>query len=136
MQRKAVVISVDDGHATVMPIEKSECVSCSAGCKKKGEPMSVANSRNFALKVGDLVYIAASGRLQAVEGLVSLLFPFVSAVLGYFVSFPLAAKYSGAKADGVRAMFVLGFLFLSTALVFLITRFFPSKAKVEITGVV
>ncbi len=68
------------------------------------------------------------------EALFSLLFPFVSAIAGYFVAGLFAARFAGIPGDGVRAVFVLLFLFLSSAIVIIVTRFLPHAGRIEIVG--
>lgn len=95
----------------------------------------MTNPKRFSLHAGDVVVIDQCGRQQAVEGLVSLLFPFCSAVAGYFAAAPLAARLSGRAADGVRALFVLLCLVFSAALVIFVTRRFPLRGTAEIVAV-
>ena len=93
---------------------KLECASCSASCGNKQESVPASNPKGFSLKAGDIVYIETNARRQAMEALFSLLFPFVSAIAGYFVAGLFAARFAGIPGDGVRAVFVLLFLFLSS----------------------
>ena len=134
MSRTAIVISVEASNLSVLPVSKLECASCSAPCIKKQEAVPASNPKGLSLKAGELVYIEANSRRQRAEALFSLLFPFLSALAGYFAAAPLAASFSGRAADGVRALAVLVFLFISSALVLLLTRFFPSKGRIEIVG--
>ncbi len=135
MSRKAVVLSAEAEKLSVLPISKLECASCSSSCGKKQEAVSVSNPHNFPLHTGELVFIEVSARRQAFEGLFSLLFPFCSALLGYFVSGFVAPHFDGRAADGVRALFVLLFLFLSSAVVLFVTRLFPPAGNAEIVAV-
>ena len=135
MSTKAVVVSVEADGLSVLPVAKLECASCSSSCSKKQELMSVTNPKHFPLQSGAVVIIELSGRRRAFEGVFSLLFPFCSAVAGYFAAAPFAARLSGRAADGMRALFVLLFLLLSSILVILITRLFPSDGRAEIVAV-
>lgn len=135
MSKQAVVVSAEAGSLTVLPVSKLECASCASACSRKQEPVRVTNPRHFSLHAGDVVVIEQCGRRQAVEGLVSLLFPFCSAVAGYFAAAPLAARLDGRAADGMRALFVLLGLLLSAALVILVTRRFPPRGTAEIVAV-
>lgn len=135
MSKTAVVLSTEAGSVSVIPVSKLECASCSASCGNRQEAVSATNPKGFALTVGDVVYIAANGRRQALEALFSLLFPFLSAVAGYFAANPLAS-FLGIKAgDGIRAVSVLLFLVLSSAFVLLATRCLPQAGRIEIVGV-
>ncbi len=135
MSRTAVVLSVEGPSISVLPVSKLECASCSASCGNKQAAVVVSNPRGFPLRVGELVYIEANARRQALEALFSLLFPFLSAVGGYFAAGPLASRLTGRASDGLRAAFVLLFLFLSSALVLLVTRLLPQGGRSEIVGV-
>ena len=135
MSKQAVVVSAKAGSLTVLPVSKPECASCASACSRKQEPVSVTNPKAFSLHTGDVVVIEQCGRRQAVEGLVSLLFPYCSAVAGYFAAAPFAARLDGRAADGIRALFVLLGLVLSAALVILVTRHFPLRGTAEIVAV-
>ena len=134
MSRSAVVLSAEAGSVSVLPVTKLECASCSASCGNKQESVPASNPRGFTLKAGDIVYIETNARRQAMEALFSLLFPFVSAIAGYFAAGPVASRFSGMSGDGVRAVFVLLFLFLSSAIVIVVTRFLPHAGRIEIVG--
>ncbi len=134
MSRSAVVLSAEAGSVSVLPVMKLECASCSASCGNKQESVSASNPRGFSLKAGDIVYIETNARRQAMEALFSLLFPFVSAIAGYFAAGPLASRFAGISGDGIRAVFVLLFLFLSSAVVIVVTRFLPHAGRIEIVG--
>ncbi len=135
MSKQAVVVSAEAGSLTVLPVSKLECASCASACSRKQEAVSVTNPKHFSLHAGDVVLIEQCGRRQSVEGLVSLLFPFCSAVAGYFAATPLATGLVGRAADGVRAFFVLLCLVLSAALVIFVTRRFPPQGTAEIVSV-
>ena len=135
MNKKAVVVSAEAGKLSVLPVAKLECASCSSVCGRKQEPLIVVNPRSFSLHAGDVVIIEQGGRSQAFEGLFSLLFPLCSAVAGYFAAGPFAAGLGGMPADGVRALFVLLFLFVSASLVVLVTRHFLPQGRAEVVSV-
>ncbi|MBP5156947.1 MAG: SoxR reducing system RseC family protein [Treponema sp.] len=134
MSRKAVVLSSEGGLVSVLPVSKPECASCTASCGRKEDAVYVANPKGFPVNVGDVVYIAANRRWQALEGLVSLLFPFLSAVVGYFAAGFLAVRCNRIPSDGMRAVFVLAFLFSASAVVLLCTRVLRLGGRVEIVG--
>ncbi len=135
MSRKAVVLSVEEGDLSVLPISKLECASCSSSCGKKQEAVRVLNPQHFPLHSGEIVFIEVSARRQAFEGVFSLLFPFCSAVIGYFVAGFAASRFSGMTSDGIRALFVLLFLLISSGIVLFVTRLFPIEGRAEIVGV-
>ncbi len=134
MSRTAVVLSAEAGSVSVLPVSKLECASCSASCGNRQESVSVSNPKGFPLKAGDVVFIEPKRRRQALEALFSLLFPFISAIAGYFVAGPFASHFDGRSADGIRALFVLLFLFVSSGLVLIVTRFLPHAGRIEIVG--
>ena len=134
MSRKAVVLSFEGGLVSVLPVSKPECASCTASCGLKEEAVKVSNPKGFAVSIGDVVCIAANKRWQAFEGLVSLLFPFLSAVGGYFAAGSVASGSDLLPPDGLRALFVLAFLFVSSAVVIFFTRVMKFGVRIEIVG--
>lgn len=135
MLKKAVVLSEEGEEISVLPISKTECASCSASCGKKQEALTVSNPKNFPLKAGEIVFIETSRGGQVFEALLTLLFPFCSAIAGYFAAAPLASHFEGRSSDGIRAVFVLSFLLISSILVFISTRLLPPKGKTEIVSI-
>ena len=133
--KKALVTSVEGDDVFVMPLIKSECASCAAGCDKRGNAFAVANPRKFPVKAGDAVRLGMSSVWQNIRGLIALLFPFCSAVAGYFLAPFVASLFGKTAGDGWRALCVLVFLGVASGIVLLLTRGVSVSGKNEILEV-
>ena len=127
MTKKAVVVSVDKS-ITVRPIIKNSCISCTHGCESVQVEYSVSNPHGFKIEKGSIVTLDNSPFMQGISGLISLLFPFFCAILGYITAPKIAALFELAVSDGIRAACVLSFLAVSSIFVFIFTR------KVDLPG--
>ena len=127
-----MVVSVKGRDIRVLPLFNDECAHCASGCSKRGKPFPVTNPGKLPLRTGSIVSISSPKRIQAIEGLLSLLVPFICAITAYFAAVPLAAHFGLAAGDGLRAVSVLAGLLLSAAAVLFITRKIPHKRKPEI----
>lgn len=136
MVRNALVTAVSESKISAVIIEKSECASCTVGCSKKTVEVDLANPKGFSLKPGCVVAVQSQKRYLAMEGFFSLLLPFVSAVCGYCV----ASSIDSVKdSEGIKAVFVLGFLAAACALVLIFTRLpyvkIYKKAKCDVVEI-
>ena len=134
MTEKALVTSTENTIEAVH-FEKEECISCTTGCAKVKNPFEITNPKGFEIKKGSVVIVAASKKVQAVQGLCSLFIPFLSAIGGYIFSPAIMSLFGRTIHDDARAVFVLLFLVLSAAAVYIITRKFPVPGKPEIVEV-
>lgn len=135
MQEKGQVIAISNDAITVIPLITDACLSCTAGCAKRGKPFTVSNPSKLPVSQGSIVRVGASKGAAGIGGLVALLFPFACAVGGYFAATPIAALFHKTAGDGLRALFVLLFLVASAAIVFFISRKAPLPGKPEIIEV-
>src|SRR5574344_25988 len=135
MQEKGQVIAIANGTITIIPLITDACLSCTAGCAKRGKPFNVSNPNKLSISQGSIVRVGASRGAAGLGGLVALLFPFACAVGGYFCATPIAPFFHKAARDGLRALFVLLFLVLSATIVFFISRKAPFPGKPEILEV-
>ncbi len=135
MTERALIVSLDDSKITAMHFEKEECATCTTGCAKTRTTFEISNPKDFPLKKGSVVLIQASRKIQAVQGLCSLFIPFLCSILGYAISPALMEKFGVHISNDFRAVFVLLFLFVSSAIVFIVTRKFPVPGKPEIAEV-
>ncbi len=122
MTQKAIVTFKDNSEIQVSPMLKEACASCSAGCAKQRKVFSVSNPHNYSINIGSVVLLTASKKMQAFQGIVSLLFPVLCAIAGNFIAYFLAIKLEIQSKDSLQAIFVLLFLFISASLVVLVTR--------------
>lgn len=134
MTEKALVTSTENTIEAVH-FEKEECISCTTGCAKVKKSFEITNPKGFEIKKGSVVIVAASKKVQAVQGLCSLFIPFLSAIGGYIFSPAIMSLFGRTIHDDARAVFVLLFLVLSAAAVYIITRKFPVPGKPEIVEV-
>lgn len=134
MTERAMIISTEDKIEAVHLV-KEECSSCTSGCAKIRNKIEVVNPSNHAIKKGSIVLIAANKKVQAIQGIIALFLPFLCSVAGYVFS-PSLMKFFGKQiSNDERAIFVLLFLVLSSAVVFSITRKHPVPGKPEIIEV-
>lgn len=140
MIEKGIITSIEGKKITVLPILKDACATCTASCSKQGPDITVCNPKNLQIKKGSLVTLSASKKMQALQGIISLLFPFMCAVAGYFVAAPVMKLFgielTATRGDGFRALFVLIFLALSSAIIFIVTRKKPLPGTPEIMEVI
>lgn len=135
MEEKALIVSVENKIEAVH-FEKEECKSCTTGCAKIKNSFELSNPNNFDIKKGSVVKVMASKKAQAIQGLLSLFIPFLCSIAGYVFGPSIAGLFGKTISNDARAVFVLLFLTLSSAAVFIITRKFPMPGKPEIVEVI
>ena len=135
MYKKGIVVKVEGNQVTVLPFVKDACASCSQNCKERGESYTVANPQNLKVEKGTVVGITAEKKMEALQGLISLLLPFLCAVLGFMLSPAVAKVFSLPLSEGTKALCTLSFLLISSALVLLITRKVPLPGQNQIVEV-
>jgi positive regulator of sigma E activity len=132
MQEKGMVTQISNTVITVIPLITDACLSCTAGCAKQGKSFEVSNPLHLPVEKGSIVKIGTSKKAQNLQGIIALLFPFLCAVAGYFCAPSIASLFNKEAGDGLRAIFVLFFLLLSSLFVFLLSKFHPFAGKPEI----
>ncbi len=133
MRDRGIISKIENGKIFVKPMLSDTCISCTSSfggchgsCGKMGEEFEVANPKNLALKEGLFVRVKASIKHQTLQGLISLFFPIMSSVLGFF----LANHFFGtekAKALGV----LLGLAVSSTIVIMTNSRLAKKMADIE-----
>lgn len=139
MIKQAVIVSVseDKKTATVSPLLTGHCLSCKEGCAKRGSPFPVANVKNLEIAAGKQVIISSSKKIEALQSILSLFFPVITAVLMYRLSFPLSRLFFSAEPqEGFKAVCVLCGILVSSGIVLAISHFRIIPAKPEITEVI
>lgn len=131
MEKKAVILSLDK-KILVSSLAKDECASCTSACNKKINTIEVLNPKKFNLKIGDAVILTNNKKTQALQGLFSLFIPFLSAFIGYFLSDSIFSLFKIQGTEALKALIVLIFLFITSSIIFIITRKFPLPGKPEI----
>lgn len=135
MTEKVLIVSMENNRILATRIEKDECASCAAGCSKKDNSFEISNPAEIKVSVGSIAIIRANKKIQAVQGIISLMFPFLCAVAGYISAPHIMSLFGKTISDDARAVFVLLFLFVSSAIVFIVTRKYPVPGKPEIAEV-
>lgn len=135
MDEKALVISIGDKIEAVH-FEKEECKSCTTGCAKIKNSFEISNPMNFEIKKGSVVLVRTSKKAQAIQGILSLFIPFLCSIVGYLLGPSIAGLFKKTISNDARAIFVLLFLVLSSAVVFVITRKKTMPGKPEIVEVI
>ncbi len=135
MTEKVLIVSKEENKIFATLFQKEECENCNANCNRKNKVFEVENPRAIDVEEGDVVLISANPKIQALQGTVSLLFPFLCAILGYFISPTIMTALGRPVSEDVKAVFVLLFLFVAAFFVFFLTRRFPIPGKPEIIEV-
>lgn len=129
----------------VEPLSSMECAGCSQTCSKRNSYITAVNSRNLPIKINSLVKVASSKKQEAVEAFISLFFPVIMAIAGYFLSNPIYRLISGwIKKDsafnavcpeGAKALIVIIFFAVAVIAVLALTRSKLLLVYPEITDV-
>ena len=136
MKENCIVTSIQNSQITVSPLSLEACASCTADCSHKGTEFTVINPHRLEVKVGSVVKIDTSRKAQALQGIVSLLIPFVAAVTLWFCAPFIAGIFGISASEGWKAACTLTGLFVSAALVLLVTRTHPLPGIPQIVELV
>ena len=136
MNAKYIVTAVHTDSVTLTPeTDASSCAGCGGNCTACNVRFSVGNSHRLDVKPGQKVKIGMSAKHEALQGILSLIFPVLCAIGGFFAADPLASLFGKTATEGGRAAFVLLFLAAACAGVLFITRRKPNPEKLEITEI-
>jgi hypothetical protein len=136
MNAQYIVTAVNTDSVTLTPEnDESSCTGCGGNCSACDVRFSVANSRRLDVKPGQKVKIGMSVKHEALQGILSLVFPVLCAVGGFFAASPLAGLFGKTATEGGRALCVLLFLAAACAVVLVITRRKSNPEKLEITEI-
>lgn len=139
MYKKGIVVKIENEQVTILPFIKDACASCSHNCSEHGgvhcEPYLATNPHSIPLKEGMVVGIAAEKKAEAVQGIASLLFPFLFAVAGFIFSAKIAGLLGMIATEGFKALCTLSFLCISALIVLVLTRIFPLSGQNQIVEV-
>ncbi len=129
MTRYALVLSTED-EIIVGLINKNGAVEN----KERGLPSD--NPRDLPVKSGSVVIVDENKKVQAIRGIISLLFPVSSSVAGYFAASFLASLFKKSAGEISKALFVLIFLSISASLVFLASRMGKIRGRPQIVDII
>ena len=132
---KALIISTENKIEAVH-FEMEECATCTTGCAKIKNSFEVLNPFELEIKKGFVVVVSTNKKFKVLQGIFSLLIPFLCAVAGYISGPSICAFFGQTISNDARALFVLLFLALSSAVIFAITRKNPMPGKPEIVEVI
>ncbi len=119
MQESARVVSIEGSVATVQPLDIEVCIGCSnSECKKNGNLFRVANSRNFPIKPGSEVKIAAPVKNQLYQAIFAVGVP-VAVSACFFIA---ARRYIPSVGEGGSVGIALAALVASMILVYRIRK--------------
>lgn len=135
MQEKALIISIENQQIEAIHFEKEECASCTTGCAKIKNSFEISNPQSLEIKKGSVVIIESTKKNQAIQGIVSLLIPFLSSIVGYILGPYITKLFGKTISNDERAIFVLLFLAISSTLVFIISRKFSILGKPEVVKI-
>ena len=92
------------------------------------ESIEARNPRNFSVSAGSVVAIRTSKTVEVLYGIISLLIPVFSAAAGFcFSSFVLKNQ-----SELLKAFFVLLFLAIPSAVIFVLSRFIRIDSRPKI----
>lgn len=93
MRDRGIISRIENGKIFVKPMLSDTCISCTSSsrgchgsCGKIGDEFEVSNPKNLEVKEGIFVRISASLKHQTLQGLISLFFPILSSVAGFFLA--------------------------------------------------
>jgi len=139
MYKKGIVVKIEDEQITVLPLIKDACASCGHKCSELGnsikEPFLVSNTHSLPLEEGMVVGISTEKKAEAIQGLVSLFLPFLSAIAGFLFSSKIASILGADATEGFKALCTLAFLSTAAMLVLIVTRLFPFAGQNKIVEV-
>jgi len=136
MREKAIIIEISGKKITVVPLISDACIGCEHGsCSQRGEPFTVTNPLGLPVSIGCVVRISAKLKHQAVQAAVSLGFPVISAVAGFFIAGLIASFLGFTPTEGIKAAGVLSGLGIAGIMVIIIGRLSPSQGQSEIAEI-
>ncbi len=137
MYKKGIVVKIENEEVTILPLVKDACASCSHNCSEHGhcQPYTATNPHSLPIKEGTVVGISAEKKAEAMQGIISLLFPFLFAVTGFVLSAKIAGFLGMIATEGFKALCTLIFLCASALIVLAVTRIFPLSGQNQIIEV-
>ena len=93
MRDRGIISRIENGKIFVKPMLSDTCISCTSSsrgchgsCGKIGDEFEVSFGFYLEVKEGIFVRISASLKHQTLQGLISLFFPILSSVAGFFLA--------------------------------------------------
>lgn len=137
MREKASIVSISEKKILVVPIITDACIGCENGsCSKRGEPFTVTNPLGLPVTIGCVVRVTAKLKHQALQAVLSLGFPILSAIAGYFIAGIIAGILGFSPTEGVKAAGVLSGLVIAGTIVIVFGKVSPVEGQSEIAEIV
>ena len=123
MRDFAIVKSIDGQKIEVVSLISDACLACNnIHCAKDGKSFHVLNKKNLPLQENNIIRIGFPRVLNGILGLISLLIPIASSVLGFLMTPYFAQKFEFNVTPSTEACMVGIFFVISALVVFVISR--------------
>ena len=123
MRDFAIVKSIDGQKIEVVSLISDACLACNnIHCAKDGKSFHVLNKKNLPLQENNIIRIGFPRVLNGIMGLISLLIPIASSVLGFLMTPYFAQKFEFTVTPSTEACMVGIFFVISALVVFVISR--------------
>lgn len=129
---KAMIVSVSDTQIKATNLKSKDCSACTANCSKACKTFCVTNPQMLPITVGSIVNLEVSKKRQILEGVSTLLVPFICAIIGYIV----AGKLFPLQKDACQAVGVLASLVVSSLAVSFITKKLSLAGNIEVKNII
>ena len=123
MRDFAIVKKIDGQKIEVVSLISDACVACNnISCARDGKSFQVINRKNFPLQEDTIIRIGFPRILEGILGLVLLLMPIASSVLGFFLTPYFSERFDFAVTPSSQACMVGIFFLVAVILVFIVSR--------------
>lgn len=124
-----------DGEAILVPFDKNGCAGCGGTCSGCHVTVTAKNKKNLPIKVGYLVSLNFSTRIQKVFNISTLLIPILCAILCFAFSPSLARLFGTQLSEGFKSAVTLGGFALPALILFIVARFAKGLTELQITEI-
>lgn len=131
MKSTYIVTSIENG--TIMVSPEQIVVQNSP---TKISKIEVTNPYALKIEVGSRVTIGLPQKKEAVAGLIALLVPIAAAVLGFFISKPIATLLKTECTELFKAISISLFFLIACAFVIASSRTAPTVVKLQINKII
>lgn len=113
MKDLARVLKVEENCIKVQLLDSSACINCpwQKSCTSGKKILTVKNPIGLSLNEDDCVKLALPAKAKNLLGIFAFVFPIAFTVLGFFLSFPLAALFKREATQVFQFAVSLIFLF-------------------------
>ena len=123
MRDFAIVRKIDGQKIEVVSLISDACVACNnISCAREGKSFHVINRKNFPLQENTIIRIGFPRILRGILGLVSLLIPIASSVLGFSLTPYFSRQFDFAVTPSSQACMTGIFFLVAVILVLIVSR--------------